>query len=262
MIRAGSTLQYNVVCDSLRLVGINYECLGYYDSKEIDLKREELKVKSLIGDKCYVLKTHDFVPYLSDLSGVKIVYSYRDLRDVCSSAMEKFAVDFKKATEYLDEALKVEEQIGYAECPVLSQKYEEMISDESIFVRELMAFVGCAAEQDILDIVLDKNSLKSGVAEINKLSIITIAKERLYFFLVNSGAGKFLRKLGVSGFFVLWWKKILEPGGGSESRLMHSGHISKSLGKAGRFAASLSGDQVVFLNERYRCWLMKRGYVI
>lgn len=261
MIRSGSTLQYNVVCDGLSLVGVSYECLGYYDSKEIDEKRQELVKRARAADKFYVLKTHEYIPFLNDLAGVKIVYSYRDIRDVCSSAMEKFSIDFEKAIIYLDDAVKVEGQIGFAKCSVISQKYEEIISDRSKFVRELLSFIGCATDPEVLEVVLDKNSLESGVAKMNRLSLIEITRDKLYFALVNSGAGKFLRMLGVSEFFVRRWKKKLEPGGGRRSGLLHSGHISKAMGKAGRFAASLSDDEIVFLNARYRRWLFEHGYL-
>ena len=87
MRRSASTLQYNIVKEILdsNNSGIT---LGYYEHDQI--YSELLKYPK---ENFVLAKTHDYFPEakkLNEEGKLKVIFSYRDIRDIIVSAMHKW----------------------------------------------------------------------------------------------------------------------------------------------------------------------------
>jgi hypothetical protein len=92
MSRAGSTVQYQIVCEIIESLGLGMT-IGWVDVPNKALL-DNLENAAFRKDKFLVIKSHNFstpIKTLVETGKVKVVYVYRDLRDVTVSLANKFA---------------------------------------------------------------------------------------------------------------------------------------------------------------------------
>ena len=90
MIRSGSTLQYQITKAIVEETN-NGKALGWVDGENIN----EIITNNI--DKTYIkiVKSHSYLPQFDMLKNVRYVYSYRDIRDVAVSQMNKYKKKYK-----------------------------------------------------------------------------------------------------------------------------------------------------------------------
>ena len=106
MIRSGSTLQYNIARNIIEKQKIG-SVEGYF--QEMQFSKLEDRLTDWENDTAYhLIKAHDlpvniFKKLPSD--SIKILYIYRDIRDVAASAKDKLKLTGKELLQSLDKAL-------------------------------------------------------------------------------------------------------------------------------------------------------------
>src|SRR5580692_10544334 len=92
MLRAASTLQYQIASDLVERAGLGQR-VGWLEGGDLE--------RAVGGNdrkgQLLVLKTHSYDSALGgmlDAGDARALYSYRDLRDVSVSACRKFGMDF------------------------------------------------------------------------------------------------------------------------------------------------------------------------
>jgi len=233
--KAGSTLQYNLVKELLgATLAVDY---GWTPAaKFANGFRPEY------GDengRHMMLKCHRVPRWVDDDPGdprLRIVSTYRDLRDVAASAIE-FQPDagWDNAIATLDLSVAEFNRLdGLGTC--LIQRYETMMTDLPGTIRELAAYLGCAPTDDEIDDLAARWQVDA-------------AKERAH-------AAETPPKRR-------WWQrrpaKADEPW--DKDTLLWSTHISESKGRPGRYEGVLTADQLAELDERYGDWLRAHNYV-
>ena len=233
--KAGSTLQYNV-CKEL---------LG--DTLMIDYgwvpRANEDGFKPEWGDAEHhtILKTHRVPRWVDDVplsEGLRIVSSYRDLRDVAASGREfRPQADFDEILSGLDLAVEESQRLERLET-CLMQRYEDMMVDLEGMVAALADHLGCetSAEQ------IQQTAARWHVDAV---------KERL-----ASGSAKPRRP----------WRRRRKNSAAEkpwdDDTLLWPTHVSSSAGRPGRYERVLTDEEVATIEERYADWLAARGYAV
>jgi hypothetical protein len=128
MLRAASTLQYQLACELVegRRAGRR---LGWLDGAALEAVLGDAAVKK----EMYVLKTHAYNHVLGemlDIGEARSLYSFRDLRDVALSICRKFRMDFNNLMEKGWLAAAVEDGKRWCGHPnVMSSRYEDLITN-------------------------------------------------------------------------------------------------------------------------------------
>ncbi|MAE32416.1 MAG: hypothetical protein CMO43_12650 [Verrucomicrobiales bacterium] len=112
MPRAGSTLQWNLVCELAEATGygapIGATALDSISQDGVDAASR--------GERIYVVKQHDVWPGLIERvqrnePGIRVCYIYRDLRDVAVSMQNKWSRTWEALLQALDEAVTAYEAL-------------------------------------------------------------------------------------------------------------------------------------------------------
>jgi hypothetical protein len=141
MYRSGSTWQYEVVSHLVETYR-DGKRLGFIEGQYFECYPEA----ACPSDRKRVLKAHDvhptFVRLIEERQATP-VYSYRDLRDVAFSYMYKAKLEFGDLLEQGFFA-KVLENDAYwrSRRGVISQRYEQMMSDPTRAVADLAGWLG------------------------------------------------------------------------------------------------------------------------
>ena len=85
MIRSGSTLQYNLIRLQVEAT-FSGKAEGFIGKKELNSERLQFWQKDVA---LHVIKSHDILPEWMRAEGIKLVYIYRDIRDVAVSLKNK-----------------------------------------------------------------------------------------------------------------------------------------------------------------------------
>jgi sulfotransferase family protein len=238
MPKAGSTLQYNLCKELLGdRVAIDY---GW-----VPAARWAEGFKPSWGDTSHehaVLKCHGLPPWIEEAassSAVRIVSTYRDLRDVAASAR-----DFQpeKDFDYLLATLSFTvEQLqrleGLPNC--LIQRYEAMIERPEATVRQLAEHLGCepTAEQ---------------IGEMATRWEVKAVKERA---TKSRAPQRWSRHRWAS----VLRRRESQPEWDSETLLWPT-HISSREGRPGGYEAVLARDEIDTIEGRFGQWLRQRAY--
>lgn len=169
MIRSGSSLQFNLAKDIAELEG------GTYIHANSDIKR--LAMDGVYDDKWVVHKTHVFPNYLPleefESGNIRVVMTYRDIRDVVVSTMRFRALQFGKIIESIVEETVDREQEWLSLVPpryLHRTSYESIIKDPHSEVRA----IGDLVEVDLSDLevsqIADEHSLESVLDKTSKMA--------------------------------------------------------------------------------------------
>lgn len=239
MLRAGSTLQYNLACALLEKYSL---CSreGFFTSDQIDNLKESMSEWEE-EDIFHVLKTHELHPFFKERapSGrIKILYIYRDIRDVAVSVKLKFKRTDKELVRDLDAAVMIFNELCSTEG-VLWQKYEEVVGDLSSAIKSQAAFLGLKPSEDVVHQVVEECSMPEAKRSTDSLLMVTMR------FVQQA-----LHKIGVRFTYY------------DKHSLLHPDHISKNRGAIGIWQQELAEEEIAMLTERYRVWLHKAGYPV
>jgi hypothetical protein len=240
MIRAGSTLQYNIVRSLVEKMGLGrgegfFEINHVLDSQD---KFDQWESDNLF----HVIKTHDVHPKTIEkvLAGLmKVCYIYRDIRDVAASLKHKMGIENEELFGLLDRAISIYYEIKNIP-DVLFQRYEDVIFNLHKAVMELATFFNLVPERDIIESVVIECS-------INRAQKITQnLKSKTNISNLN---GKSLKEINniLSQFY-------------DKKTLLHPNHISKNLGIPGSWQVDLSKYEKKQIMQRYARWLSELGY--
>ena len=156
MIRSGSTLQYQLVCNLLERAGIGSGG-GFYDgSKDLSDYAEPQGVT--------VVKSHIFdMPIQKAFLKNEAIgfYIYRDIRDVAVSAMRKFSVSFPDLLnkQWLDYAINAG-SLWESQNKVRSFRYETSVNDIETFIKTTAEDLEIEIRMEDIQSLAQEHSLK------------------------------------------------------------------------------------------------------
>jgi hypothetical protein len=244
MLRAGSTLQYNIARLALETAakGVGR---GYREPKDIDLDSAALQ-DWIQSDRINVVKVHS-LPSMDALSryrkGIRLAYIYRDIRDVAVSVRKKFKRSGADLHDAIDRALQLDARVFelrsmLGESAVMVQQYERVISDLPTAIREMAAFLDVSLTVPAAQAIERSCSLEGAKA-------VASAAEH------NKGSSALMRLLQRIG---------IRRASYDAQTLLHPDHISDSAGAVGIWRLQLAAEDRSFLENRYSQWLNERGY--
>lgn len=267
MMRAGSTLQYNIVRNLIEKMGFG---AGHGFFQESQFRNYESQFDCWANDQsCHVIKIHEIYPKSVEMvaSGrMKICYIYRDIRDVAVSAKRKFGYKGSDLFGALDRAISTYYEMKTIPG-VLWQKYENAIKDRPGSVRTIALYLDLGATEDVIYTVDGDCSLDRAIRTIENMSLSVKFMNFTYkHFLpkMNNLAKRLpqnlkciLRKTRIS---------VLQQEIGSpkhrtdECGLFHPDHISKDRGAVGVWQRRLHTKEIEIITHRYKSWFLDAGY--
>lgn len=241
MMRSGSTLQYNL---ARLLVGHDSNGIahGYIEAKDLKVGILEQWVDSR---ELHLIKMHELHPSVSKLAlekpaKVKVLYIYRDLRDVAVSAMRVFENKTKMSLyAALDDAIDNDTRIRALGNAII-ERYEDFVNN---------TYGAASRYADLLNL----NVAEGEIEEIVKLCSPDNISKKLVEKNEVSKMGALIER--IRGLFARQ-KYDHDP-----VTLMHENHISsKQDGKEKWKTTNWSLDNLE-VQSRYEIWLSDRGYL-
>lgn len=229
MLRSGSTLQYNVAAcvletgGPLRRVGF----LGDFGKPEIRAKLEALKA----ADGWTILKTHE-APLERGFydDRVRVLFSYRDVRDIAASIKKKWGHPFVRILSDIDAMIEIER--AFHEIPnVLVQSYGTLYGDLTAATLEIGQFLN---------------------VELSKADAARIAND-------NTVAGRTEAHAGSPGLVRGLVNRLTRRTYDART-LLHPDHISATGGKDGDWKSQFTEAEISKLSDRFGDWLKEHGY--
>lgn len=227
MIRSGSTLQYQLASAIVERAAMGIR-IPYAAESDFVHVREQYSLTQ--GMK--VFKVHIYTPALADecrVRGAKVVYSYRDIRDVAVSAMRKFGMAFEDLVEakWLDQAIA--DYWHWTKCPsVCVSRYEDFVGDVAGEAEKINRFLGMPLT--FLDVgrLAEEFGIERQRTRMSKISEL--------------GGGSIMPK-----------EIVFDP-----VELIHYNHIYQ--GEVGGWRKYLLSNEQYLLTERFSVWLEENGY--
>ncbi len=231
MLRSGSTLQYNVAASVLETAGqvTRGGFIGEFAKPEIRAKLDALKT----ADGWTIVKTHEAPLERSFYDDrVRVLFSYRDVRDIAASIKKKWGYPFEQILADIDAMIEIER--AFADIPnVLVQSYDTLYTDLPAATREIAEFLGVRVGDADVAHIADEFSVES-----SKQRLEARAKHPLVQVLGRI-AGRFR----------------IDP-----TTQMHDNHISATGGQDGDWLNQFEATEIAALNERFGDWLIGHGY--
>lgn len=227
MIRSGSTLQYQMASSIVEYAGVGCR-LKYVQESEFETVLNRQKEYTGLN----VVKIHVCTLTLATLaqkSDTKVIYCYRDIRDVAVSAMRKFDLSFDALINvgWLDQAIT--DYFAWTNMPnVLVSRYDEMTPNLKQEMLRISVFLGLTINDDTLSKLARKFE-------------IPVQKQR-----IDALKQRYGQRIDDSEIVF------------DEIELLHHNHIHK--GEIDGWRHILSPWQQRFLTERYSQWLDSLGY--
>jgi hypothetical protein len=226
MLRSGSTLQYNVAASLLELNGplTRAGFLGDFRKPEARAKLDAMKA----APGWTIVKTHE-APLERGFydDRVRVLFSYRDVRDIAASIKKKWAYPFEQILSDIDAMIEIERAFG--DIPnVLVQSYDKLYADLPAATREIADFLGVhATEVDIQTIAAGQAIEKQAESRGGVLSkLMGLVKRKSY----------------------------------DQRTLLHPDHISATGGRDGDWMNQFETGEIAVLNERFADWLHRHEY--
>lgn len=228
MPRSGSTVQYQIVSEIIESL-----CLGMtigwvnVPTKEFLEYLENVTVRK---DKFLVIKSHNYslpIKTLVEIGNAKVVYVYRDLRDVTVSLANKFA----KSTDDAISRLKTHLNNYYSWTgieTIMISRYENIVEDLYSEVLRIANYLEIKINSDLARSISNKLELSQQKQRIKNL-------EHSSNVIKTSG------------------DDIYDP-----VSQLHNNHIHS--GKWGQWKDSLSQEQLEFIETWAFSWFVDRGY--
>ena len=258
MIRAGSTLQYNLARSLVERSGVG-RGEGFLLGREDGFARA---LAEWAQDSAHhVLKMHHIhaavVGHVTAGRG-RICYVYRDIRDVAVSAKRKWTYDEDRLLEALDHAVKVYYQLRAVE-PVLWQRYEDLMRDLGPATAALAAFLGI----DLPASEIEQIARECSIEAVETVADRYTAADHVVHFLNRCHARLPQRAKAILHRTGVWW--LLKRGGVlrpvyDPRTLLHPDHISPSKGAIGIWRTALSAEEIRLLSTRYAAWIRDAAY--
>lgn len=230
MLRSGSTLQYNIaasVLETTRLVKRS-GFMGGFAERDVRETLDSLKAAHFWA----IVKTHE--PPLERAfydSNVRVLFSYRDVRDIAASIRKKWGYPFERILSDIDAMIEIERQ--FDEIPnVLTQPYELLYENLPEATMQLSAFFGVELPPNALETIVNQNSIAPD-------GRVTAARPGL-----------------IKSLSRLFGREVHD-----RRTLLHGDHISESRGRAGDWQSQFSPDEVDTLSDRYANWLLSHAYL-
>lgn len=234
MLRAGSTMQYNVARSLVAASGAgNGE--GFFT--EAELLAMPAEIAEWQRDPLYhIVKTHDACEWLLNAGEhTRICYIHRDLRDVAASIRRKWPQS--ELMSALDRAVDSYHTIA-AGSGVLVQKYEDFSRQPVVAATELSRHLQLDLTPAAILKAVEENSVEHAVERAARL---------------RRSPGALLRR--VARRFALGRDHY-----DSES-LLHDDHISETAGATGVWRDVLTAGEIAEIENRFGDWLRLAGYV-
>jgi len=141
MLRSGSTLQFQLTAAIVERTNNGIRMPYSMESDFSKIKKQCSEVH-----KFRVYKVHIYTPALAKECvehAAKVIYSYRDIRDVAVSAMLKFGMTFNELlkAQWLEQAIA--DFYHWTKCPLVSvSRYEDFVSDIRGEAEKINIFLG------------------------------------------------------------------------------------------------------------------------
>lgn len=233
MFRSGSTWQYQVASDLLSRASNPVRTLGYLHGHQIRELLQSLDDKQSV----HLLKTHDIVPELIDAEPgrVRVVYSYRDVRDVVFSMAHKLSGDYAQAVRdwrIIDHSLELD-AFWTTNRPDVSQRYEHWFGNTLPWVLTMADAFGIPLKLSDAEDICIKFRMASQLQRTTHLA----------------------RKLADEGIDLTDPANTLRY---DATSLLHWNHLRD--GRIGAWRDLATPEQIAELAERCSSWLLQRGY--
>ncbi|WP_188151609.1 sulfotransferase domain-containing protein [Teredinibacter waterburyi] len=211
---------------------------GFYELKDVLGNKEKFLIKQK-EKHTTLIKMHEVYPFVSQnkSSEIKLLYIYRDIRDVAVSLKEKLNIDGDRLIEMLDDAIE-QSNIIHNSPVILSQRYENLFTDLKGGIHEIASFleVELSGEQVL------KIEKECSIEKV-KINVDRLSKKRM----INFGK-RLANRLGV------------RTGRYHKKTLYHHNHISKNEGSIGVWRTNLTELEKDIINERYCDWIALKKY--
>ncbi|MFW5886824.1 MAG: sulfotransferase domain-containing protein [Bacteroidota bacterium] len=226
MRRSASTLQYNIVKRILEISGKG-KALGYAESPDIEKIIEE----HLDEEGYVVIKVHNYFPLAGDLSKkgkLRVVFSYRDIRDIIVSSMYKWRNgNFDKTYTPNYSSRLIESFRDWTSMKkVYSSSYENIIKDLYGEISKIAYF---------LEIELKEGEIKSLCEELDYENQKRQLSQKQNF------------------------EKTLHGEVDNET-LLHKNHLRS--GKAEQWRKELNNLQIAKIQREWKGWMKENNYSI
>jgi hypothetical protein len=268
MMRAGSTLQYNIVLNLIEHMDLG---VGQGFFQESQFSNLETQFDQWAKDPYYhVIKLHEICPKSLEMVAsdrMKICYIFRDIRDVAVSVKRKFS--YKRTDHFigtLDRAVSTYYEMNNIPG-VLWQKYEDVITNLTISVREIGFYLGLDATEDVILAVAKSCSLDQAIKTIENMSLKTRFMDytnKHFLPKINRLAKQFPENLKYilrkTPLHVLRQEIESPKHRIDKHNLFQPSHISKDRGAAGLWRSHLDAKEIGMLSERYKSWYVDAGY--
>jgi len=227
MIRSGSTLQYQLASAIVERAAMGTR-IPYAPEADFVHVREQYSLTQ--GMK--VFKVHIYTAAFADeckVGGAKVVYSYRDIRDVAVSAMRKFGMAFDDLVEakWLDQAIA--DYWHWTRCPsVCVSRYEDFVDDVAGEAEKINKFLEMPLTlHDVCHLAKEFGieRQRTRISKLNELHSSSIMPKEIVFDPVE---------------------------------LIHHNHIYQ--GEVGGWRKYLLDSEQYLLTERFSVWLEEHGY--
>jgi hypothetical protein len=227
MMRSGSTLQFQLTSSIVEHAGMGRR-LPYSPESEFESLREQHA-----GDRqTKVIKAHRCTTAHHALAlqqQAKVVYTYRDIRDVAVSAMKKFDKTLYEIIDsyWLEQALA--DYRKWTSVPdVLISKYENMVANIAQEAERINQFTGAhLAGQTVQEIAAD----------------FTLERQRQRIAEFRRGLNRPVDAAEI----------VFHP-----IEQLHHNHIDD--GAVGKWQDQLSATEIFYLDSKFGDWLLETGY--
>jgi hypothetical protein len=254
MKRSGSTLQYNLAASILAEASIGVG-QGWVPREQLDPQATPL-LDWLADDQCHAIKSHKLLPGTSQLleSGqLKVLYSFRDVRDVAASSIRTFdnVHNIEDACRLIDEALEAEALLGN-KPNVLRQSYEQLTRNTPEAIAEICRFLSVELSKAAIDRIAQHYAIDQVQRNIERKKRIYRVREFFRPILERLR----LLMLGRTVYRTLFSDQLREI----KKSLVRDNHVSSNRGKSGAWDDILSSEDLAMLQQRYGAWLQANGY--
>lgn len=245
MIRAGSTLQYNLTSKLVESVGKGSREGGFASKEDFYRTKAQLAVWAS-DNKIHVIKSHFFLP------------NSQELMDAGSMRIWKWGE--KRLMGNLDEAIQTYYLVN-SMPHVFSQKYEDAVGDLMATTKAISVYLGLEATDGILASIAQEYSLErvKQVIKESRADLSLLGKVSYYVrkkmplgamsLLRKARIGMLLKRMGISTLPY------------DHKRGYFPGHISSQEGAAGAWQKELTTREIQTITDRYSAWLRETGYL-
>jgi len=257
MPRAGSTLQYNIARCLVEKGGLGQAEAFITADKDHAKRIEKARLTGwATDDPWHVAKTHevfDALPELLDGGRTRVLYVYRDLRDVAVSIKRAFAATGDELMRRVVEGVEWYERLdalrsSHPTC-FLWVRYEDMYADLPSAIQATADFLHLNASDAVLGAV-------HAECRIETAENMTRAAKRELARVITG-----LRKQSperANAFAA----QVRHAGWAVQESLLHHHHISSRHGEPGGWRELLPEDEAGLIAERFREWLVAGGYAV